>query len=158
MIEAGDSPLMYLLISTVVTLIVEWLRGLIKGIDGRIVNIVAWAVGVGATWLPVAIFAETTEIESRLGAGLVLAGLSSGWAEAKGALNNSRKLNAQKLETAGQGDEVFGGTNAADGGEVAGIPTAPSIDPNTSEKRFDPGYNPGDTGYDEKTGTFNPEK
>jgi hypothetical protein len=125
MMELG---LAYFVVATVVTLVVEQIRKLSDKIDGRLVNLLAWAVGFGATYVPIEAFAGVTALEDRLAAGLALAGLSSVVAEVKGALSNSRKISAEVLEEVGLKEEAWGGGNKP-----------------ADTYRADEGYNPGET-------------
>lgn len=110
-----DTGLAYLIVGTLVTLAVEWIRSVATGIDGRLVNLLAWAVGFAATFVPAELVSQFAfsglDLENRLLAGAILAGVSSLVAEAKGALNNSRKINAEVLASVGEGEEAYGGGN-----------------------------------------------
>lgn len=110
-----DTGLAYLIVGTLVTLAVEWIRSVATGIDGRMVNLLAWAVGFAATFVPQDVVAQFAfsglDLENRLLAGAILAGVSSLIAEGKGALNNSRKISAEVLASVGEGEEAYGGGN-----------------------------------------------
>ena len=107
-----EGALAYFFVGTLVTLAVEWIRSVSAAIDGRLVNLVAWLVGTAATFIPTEIVAQFTfeglDLEARLLAGAILAGVSSVVAEAKGIMSNARKVKAEALEAAGEGDEVYG--------------------------------------------------
>jgi hypothetical protein len=106
-----DTGLAFLIVGTLVTLAVEWIRSVATGVDGRLVNILAWAVGFAATFIPASVVEQFTfsglDLENRLLTGAILAGVASVIAEAKGALNNSRKITAEVLLEAGE--EAYGG-------------------------------------------------
>lgn len=107
-----EGALAYFIVGTLVTLAVEWIRSVSSAIDGRLVNLLAWAVGVAATFIPTEVVPQFVfsglDLEARLLAGAILAGVSSLVAEAKGIMSNARKIKAEALESVGEGDEVYG--------------------------------------------------
>ena len=139
-----DTGLAYFIVATLVTLVVEWIRGWATAIDGRLVNLLAWAVGFAATYVPdelVPAFAfDGLAFEERLFAGAILAGVASVVAESKRALNNSGKINAEALRQVGEGDEAY-----------APEPSSEATSSTQVGAKYDEGFN-GEPGYDPATG------